>query len=443
MGDGPFSTRFLFYPTADGQTCITLQRTAVANSVFSCCLRDFRIYTNDTSYDKTAIKIIDGAETALDNIAITTWAGTGTDSVGIRTYGRESFWANNLLIDATCPIVLDKNPNTSNGWLSVDHFTFHNLYLLNSAGDLPATLASACIQVMDGAHVSQLHFTGSQSWVGHRYGFYWVNASALYTYNTGLDLGNFRTESGLTPATYYSVYISLTSSYPLRNMRLGLCEMEEGRNGVYTRNVRHQLWDGSHAMQAGAIKVFDIDCAAEGEVSWRGVSSITTAGASALTLGSAWSMSSAEPHYDGHPYPSTATWVRESTGATYNQRPFREMSAHTWHWAGTVTDDNFVNLPVNNTNNWEHARIDVTASIEASNILEYATYRVAPVTGLTNGVVKDSGSTNAVVGEGTDARLCLTCTGASPMDSQVRVMNRLGATAYVTIEVVGKRSVET
>lgn len=442
-GDGVLVTRLTFVPTANAQAGVTVQRTAVVNSAFFCTVKDLTLYTDDDSYDKTGLALRDSAETTFKNVSILGFNGSGKNSVGLRTYGRESLWADNLTIDATCPIVIDVNPSTATGWLSGDHFTFRNLYLLNTSAHLPgAGLVSANVQVMDGAHISQLQFIGSQAWVGTRYGFYWLNASPLYTYSSNVLIENVRTESGLTPATYYSVYISQTSAHPLRNLTIRNCEFEEARNAVYARNVWRQNWDSVLAMQASTLKVFDIDSAAEGEVNWRGVNTISTAGASALTLGSAWSLSSAEPHYDGYPYPSTAVWVRESTGATYNQRPNREMSAHTWYWAGTMTDDQQLQIPVNKANNWQHAKISVVASIVASNILEYGEFYTAEVTGLTVGVVKGSGSTNAVV-TNTDARLCVFCDGGAPLVAPLYVMNRLGATAYVTVAIVGKRSVET
>ena len=128
------------------------------------------------------------------------------------------------------------------------------------------------------------------------------------------------------------------------------------------------------------------------------------------------------------------------------------MSAHKWYWSGTladgvsdgVTGDGSVTLiPCNsNINNWAHAEIKVIATIAGSNILEYGTWYAAPITGLTNGIVKASGSTNTVATD-TDTNLCVFCNGASPMYQQLVVRNRLGASATVTIEVTGKRTVET
>lgn len=52
------------------------------------------------------------------------------------------------------------------------------------------------------------------------------------------------------------------------------------------------------------------------------------------------------------------------------------------------------------------------------------------------------GSVNCV-STNTDTKLCVYCEGIAPMDAPVYVNNRLGTSAHVTVEIIGRRSVET
>ena len=450
-GEGRFASRLQFVPTADNQVGLTINRTsggAVASDIYSgLTIENIGLITTDTSYHKTGLKLVDVGETRIRDVNIFGFTGTAKDAVGLWTQGRESLWVDGLYVTACVPIRIGVNPDLTAGWLSADHFAFRNLYL--SVTGTPSALSSSCVHVDPGAHCSVLVFDGVQAWVGGQYGLYWDQSLATHQVCESLSISNVRTEQG-TSATAYSVYLNMASGQPLRKLSFSNCEFDAGREGVYTRNVYNQVWSAVTAFQASPRTIMNVDTA-QG-IKWQGVTTSSSASTSAIVLGSTLYLAHAAPHWQGQVMPTDATWSKRATAATYNERPTREMSAHKWYWSGTlmdgvsdgVTGDGSVTLiPCNSDiNNWAHAEIKVIATIAGSNILEYGTWYAAPVTGLTNGLVKDSGSANTVTTD-TDANLCVFCNGASPMYQQMVVRNRLGASATVTIEVTGKRTVET
>lgn len=437
QGSGRYTGQLKFVPTANNQTLLTFGEVAGSVCRFSG-IRDLYIWTAEATYNKTAIKLVDCGETFIENVSVGAFYGD-LDCVALHTLGRETLWVKNVQFNATVPVRIGVNPNTTTGYLSADGFTFNNCYFNCETGNTPATLTSACVLIDSGAHVSNLVFNGSQNWVYGDYGLYWNMTADTYAYCSSVLLENVRSEQGPSP-TAYSVYIAARTNTPLHSLAMINCEWDAARNGVYTRNVDHQTWTSVDVGQASPRTIADVATARS--MTWSGVFSRDTASTTAVVIDSNLYLVEASPTQSGVPWPPSARWARRATAATYDERPARKMLAHKWYWGGTVADDGTVNLPVFNANNWEHARIEVTASIESSNVLEYGTWYIAPVTGLTNGVVKASGSANSSAGD-VDTDICVFCDGAGPMDASVYVKNRLGGTAYVTIEVIGKRSVES
>jgi hypothetical protein len=450
-GESKIASRLTFVPTADNQVGFTVDRLAggaIANDNYSgVTIERLTFRTDDTSYHKTGVKLVDCGQTVLRDVNIYGYTGTAKNAVGLHTQGRESCSATGLHITACVPIYIGKNPDLTDGWLSADHFHFSDCYL--SVVGTPSTLVSAAVLVEDGVHCSQLEFDGYQAWVGGVHGLYWNQTVAPYAAPTNLSIANMRSEQG-TSATGYSVYVNMHATYPLYNLTMTNCEFDVGREGVYTRNVIDQVWTSILAKHPSPRTVMDVGTARS--VTWKGVSTSSTASTSAIITDSNLYLAEAAPHWQGQVLPTNATWVKRTTASTYNERPSREMSAHKWYWSGTLADgvsngatgDGSATLiPCNSDiNSWVHAEVKVIATIAGSNILEYGIWYISPITGLTNGVVKASGSTNTASTD-IDANLCVFCNGASPMYQQMVVRNRLGASAVVTIEVTGKRSVET
>jgi hypothetical protein len=229
VGAGSWATQILFAPTADG-VCLRLSNGASILNQGSVVGISF--FSNDSTYTKTALEIIDVSGYNIEDIVVggsvvsggsNFWSG-GAGSVGILVKGREATQLNRIYVYADKPIQISTNPNNS---ISIDHFYFLNCYL--GANGFP------CVTIDSGVNLTNVTFDGYQAWVLGTYGLYWLDTTTSVV-STNLTLLNVRTEQG-ADATAYSVYIS--RNYDLQAFKIDTSQIDSNRNGIYLRNVVH------------------------------------------------------------------------------------------------------------------------------------------------------------------------------------------------------------
>jgi hypothetical protein len=170
-GDGPFKSRIDLIPTVDDKAALKL-----ANGASRCervILRDFAIWSSDTTYRKIGLDLYDLSVCKVERVFIfgTGGAGpsagacfSGNNSIGIRTHGREATGVEDVEIIADRCIVIAANPNTAaNDGEDMDHWNWHNLYLVGNG--------NALIEVDAGLGIMETSFDGYQAWVGGTKGF--------------------------------------------------------------------------------------------------------------------------------------------------------------------------------------------------------------------------------------------------------------------------------
>lgn len=228
-GDGPYATQITFAPTANGSALKIINGSSV---IYQGSVRDMAFRSDDLTYVKTAIEVVDSSGYLIDNIVIGGsvvvgrsgfWADSSNRSIGIRTRGREAASFRNIYNFANKPIVISPNPNAGIQ-ISADHFNFHNLYL--------GCAANPCVTVESGSVLTQVSFTGYQAWVAGHGGFYWVDATKPGASN-GLLLQNVRYENP-TDATKYFVRIESASGVQQLQIIGG---QTGGVNGFYLRGI--------------------------------------------------------------------------------------------------------------------------------------------------------------------------------------------------------------
>lgn len=233
VGQGMNASIIKFAPTAN-DVCLAVANGA--SQVTRWSMRDFSIKSDDSTYTKTALDITDAGVYELSNIEIggsVTVSGTnywsGSNSIGLRTRGREFGVFKNLYIVADRPILVSQNPNDSAK--ALDHHDFDDLYLIANA--------NPCIEVEDGCRLVNVSFGGKQAWVRGTYGFDWVDTTAISEVSSNLTFSGIRTEQG-TDTSSYSIRISLsgTGSSFLQDVSIKCSTFEAGRHQFYFRNVR-------------------------------------------------------------------------------------------------------------------------------------------------------------------------------------------------------------
>ncbi len=161
-------TVLLFRPTA-AATCIAI--SAGTNQAVNNIFRDIAFYSDDTTYTKVALDLVDVSSCAVENIYVygtgtgyvagPFWSGNG--SIGIRTKGREISTVRNVRIVADYPVYIAANPNTSaTDGEDMDHWVWDTCYLVANG--------HYAITVANGLGLMETRFD-NQAWVGGTGGF--------------------------------------------------------------------------------------------------------------------------------------------------------------------------------------------------------------------------------------------------------------------------------
>lgn len=236
IGSGPFTTKILFRPTANG-ICLNVAKPANAIVGSKASIRHVAFYSDDSTYEKIAINLVNASYYTLEDIVIggtvphggtAYWSGgsgTGT-SIGIKTNGREQFLCKDYYIVADRPIVLAANP--ANTATPVDHFHFED----------GTTIAyfSPNFEVENGVPLQSLTIDGVQAWVRGTYGFKWADNTAVARANRQIRIENVRWEQN-DPGGGYFIFMQLPVGAEVKN--LTLANLNNGaENNFYFRGVQ-------------------------------------------------------------------------------------------------------------------------------------------------------------------------------------------------------------
>jgi Pectate lyase superfamily protein len=248
VGQGSWATQILFAPTANS-TCFKCSKASAA-VLYQGSIRGMTFYSNDSTYTKIAINLVDVSGYVLDDIIIAgAVAGlngsnywSGANSVGIQTNGREACVIRKIYNYADLPIVIAANPNST---ISLDHTHFQDCYL--------AANGNACVTINAGCNVTHTTFDGYQPWVGGVYGLYW-NDTTTSQQSIALSVKNVRWEQ-ISGTTGYLAYIAHNTG--LTQLTLENCYGGLTANFVYLRKV--QEFTLTNLLYIGALVGADID----------------------------------------------------------------------------------------------------------------------------------------------------------------------------------------
>lgn len=222
VGEVMGATTVLFEPTTD-RSCFKLDN---GSEVFRARIENLGFRSTNTSHAKTAIEIVDGADTVLENINIAQGDWPGASDIGIHTRGRQSLRATGIVMAGVArPLVIDNDPNYAT--LTCDAYLFTLLQLHSNVS------TAKIVEIPDGAAVTNLTFNGLFV-QGGKYGVYYVDSSAgIASYM--FTARGFRSEQALD-ATGWSWYGDRTGGNPQQDLKLEDAYFEGGRNGLYLRN---------------------------------------------------------------------------------------------------------------------------------------------------------------------------------------------------------------
>ena len=243
VGNGYGATEIAFVPGAN-DVCFQFEKAA-GSSIDQCSISGITFWSDDTSYLKTAIHLVDCSYFALRSCGTMFPHWKGTDSIFLDINGRDHLTVTDMLASSDFPIVIGTidSPHTPSG-ISIDHSNFNDLYLVGNGNPL--------VTIETGVLLSQVSFTGRQSWVAGTHGLYWVDTTSAGVSN-GLRISNVRSE-GVEANTNNLVYIDHNTSLQGFQWMGG---QSGGMKGFYFRNVENVFIDSFY--YTGTYEVLNVD----------------------------------------------------------------------------------------------------------------------------------------------------------------------------------------
>jgi len=225
IGDGMYATRLTFNPS----TPMALFEFSHPDKsvIVQCAIRDIGMvaagaYEDRKRVQKTGIRIVDADIIEVRNVAIHNWGGN--HSVGLQVQGRQLVFVENVTILADLPILIDKNPAIE--WISIDHSTFRNTYLLPMDPNGPS------VKIASGVALHNVVFDGTNAWVGGKYGLYWDDNETKGV-SMNLSVKNVRMENG---TAHGGAMIHISHNYNMMNLVLeNIYGCGGGVGGIYLR----------------------------------------------------------------------------------------------------------------------------------------------------------------------------------------------------------------
>jgi hypothetical protein len=237
VGDGMQASIIKFEPTASKSAFKVTNGAAI---YYQGSIRDLTFASVDVAFTKTAIELIDTSGYLVENIASYPWGGS--NSIGIRTRGRDFGRFLNLYMSADRPLVISDNPNST---LDIDHFHFQDCAFVANGNPV--------VEIEDGVNLSNVTFDGVQSWVKGTYGLKWVDTTTTQI-SFALSLNNIRHEQAEGAAGYV---IDIEHNYLLLLLQINNVFGGENINGVKLRKARTAL--GNYYYTDLAKVALDID----------------------------------------------------------------------------------------------------------------------------------------------------------------------------------------
>ena len=229
VGDGMYATQLLFNP--DAPAALFRFAHPQNNPIVQCGIRDMGLlgagaYPGRDRVRKIGIQIEDADVLDLRNVAIHNWGGN--QSIGIRVQGRQLVHVENVTVLADLPILIDKNPRSD--WISIDHSTFRNTYLLPMDPEGPS------VKIASGVALHNVVFDGTNAWVGGKYGLYWKDSESKGV-GINLTVKNVRMENA---KAHGGAMIHIDHNYSLQNIVLeNIYGCGGGAGGIYLRKCKN------------------------------------------------------------------------------------------------------------------------------------------------------------------------------------------------------------
>jgi hypothetical protein len=412
VGDGMYATRLTFNPSTP---MALFEFSHPDKSVIAqCAIRDIGMvaagaYEDKKRVQKIGIRIVDADIIEVRNVAIHNWGGS--HSIGLQVQGRQLVFVENVTILADLPILIDKNPALE--WISIDHSTFRNTYLLPMDPNGPS------VKIASGVALHNVVFDGTNAWVGGKYGLYWEDTETKGV-SMNLSVKNVRMEYG---RAHGGAIIHIAHNYNLMNLVLeNIYGCGGGVGGIHLRRCTNVTLQNIFytPIRGGAPEGY-IPTALD----------IDESSSNIALINAFWNGGLVKTGKLIKPFGTNSNPSRYNNRLIeVYDRPNNEQGeglviygTKTWSHSGELADGAAVSLPVGSGSKTRVATVTVSASDGAA-VNESAQFMV----GGTGKTIRVAG-TQKTSATSTGGSLCLV-----PGD-KVKLINRLGAKVDVVVTI--------
>lgn len=248
VGAGMGVSTILFTPTAHDSIAVDFRIPTGTVQTFGNFtqggIKDISIRTDDTTFRKVGIRAQSVSEWICRRVQVTgPWIDGSNSSIGLQVQGHEIGSIYNNEFFANIPISIEQNPRWEAGNYAIDHFNFHNNYLL--AG------ANPNVRIQDGVWGNNVSFTGYLAMVLGTHGVYWNNTVDVAT-SQGWSFDDLRWEGATDPG--YALYMAAAMS----GLRIsGQTGSGTVNKGLYLRKARRLRLDTF--LYGGTIEALNVD----------------------------------------------------------------------------------------------------------------------------------------------------------------------------------------
>lgn len=301
MGDGRWTTTIAFTP-ATAKACFLFRATNPALVLYQPTICDMG-FVGGGAQQKIALDFWDCSEAVVYNIVtFSTWTGNSgnaaTPSIAIRTQGREFLSVDHVQLAGDRPVHLMKCIN--GGANHVDHFNFHNCYLITLVTTEAAYLLDPDV------NPTNLKFTGYQSTIAGKYA---IRSLPNVGGSTGqiVQISGGRYEQGADPTGQTIRWEGAMQQFVVDSVNLG-----GPGGGMLLRNVRRiTLSNVLYPPSAGVALDIDGTC---DDLSF--TNCFYQAGTT-VSLAGFEEVDSVPKVVAGSPLPPSGRWVRTGTTGRY------------------------------------------------------------------------------------------------------------------------------
>jgi hypothetical protein len=346
-GDGQQATIISFQPTTTGKAAFYFYKSGA--QIVQCKCEGFAFDANtNTQGTKAAIRVRDGGEIIINDIAVSNWTSAANDCIGLQLRGRQTHSISHVAINADLPVSIEVNPDNA---IDIDHYHFRDCYYTADS--------NPCVLIADGIDLTNVTMDGYQAWVQGTDGLKWVSTTGT-TSCTNLRLQGIRTEQADagTAATSWSINIDLTNRN-LQDLSISDCSFDPTRKGVNLSGVLRTTNQGIN--YGGTLNAYTAVAAAATQLIFLNTFFQTASTVTLTNFMQVWALQSSVSNV---PIPSNAIYQYAHAGGL---RPQLEFGAKTYYATGTLTAGGNVDLYCGINQSAKVAHIDVAVIDQTAN----------------------------------------------------------------------------